>query len=167
MPDIFIVVTPAFNSNGKRRHDRYDAHLRDTGELICSATRQPLLDASRELLARGYDHKDVICKVTSEAPQIVTMRAIIGIAAEYDVMGEKFVRRKAAGPDASHKNRTQVAHSSNRVAATRRQSDVARFPRHPKPPGGIPAIQEEHNRDSQHQQGFPGVRFPAPSSRRA
>jgi hypothetical protein len=101
MSDIFIVTTPAFGRTGKRKHERFDTYLRDTGELICIATRQPLLDASRVLLARGYDPKDVICKVTSEAPQIVTMRAIIGIAAQYDVMGEKFVRRKAAGPDAS------------------------------------------------------------------
>ena len=115
MSDIFIVVTPAFDRTGKHKHERFDAYLRDTGELICTETRQPLLDASRELLARGYDHKDVICKVTSEAPQIVTMRAIIGIAAQYDVMGEKFVRRKAAGPDASHKNRTQQAGTKNKT----------------------------------------------------
>ena len=111
MSDIIIVVKPAFDRTSKRKHERFDAYLHDTGQLICSATRQPLLDASRVLLARGYDPKDVICKVRSEAPQIVTMRAIIGIAAQYDVMGEKFVRRKAAGPDAPHKNRTQVAHS--------------------------------------------------------
>jgi hypothetical protein len=97
MPHIYIVVTPAFSRTGKRKHEQFAAYLRDTGELICTATRQPLLDASRELLARGYDPKDVICKVRSEAPQLVTMRAIIGIAAQYDLMGEKFVRRKAAG----------------------------------------------------------------------
>jgi hypothetical protein len=68
MSDIFIVVTPASNSNGKRRHDRHDAHLRDTGELICSATRQPLLDASRVLLARGYDPKAVISKPINHSP---------------------------------------------------------------------------------------------------
>jgi hypothetical protein len=111
MPDIYIVVTSAFSRTGKRKHEQFAAYLRDTGELICTATCQPLLDASRELLARGYDPKDVICKVRSEAPQLVTMRAIIGIAAQYDVVGEKFVRRKAAGPDASHKNRSQFAHS--------------------------------------------------------
>ena len=159
MPDIFIVVTPAFNSNGKRRHDRYDAHLRDTGELISSATRQPLLDASRELLARGYDPKDVIRKVRSEAPQIVTMRAIIGIAAQYDVMGEKFVRRKAAGPDASHKNRTQVAHSSDRVVATRRQSDAARFPRHLKPRRAASGIKRSTTVTDNTNKVFPGFAF--------
>jgi hypothetical protein len=42
MPDIFIVATPAIDSMGKRKHDRFDAYLRNTGERICSATRQPL-----------------------------------------------------------------------------------------------------------------------------
>jgi hypothetical protein len=117
MSDIFIIVTPAFDRTGNRKHERFDAYLRNTGELICTATRQPLLDASRELIARGYDPKAVICKVRSEAPQIETMRAIIGVAAQYDVVGEKFVRRKAAGPDASHKNRTELAHYPRRSVA--------------------------------------------------
>jgi hypothetical protein len=46
MPYIHIVVAPAFHRTGKRKHERFDAYLRDTGELICTATRQPLLDAS-------------------------------------------------------------------------------------------------------------------------
>jgi hypothetical protein len=62
MSDIYIVVTPAFIRTGKRKHEQFDAYLRDTGELICTATRQPLLDASRELLARGYDPQGGICK---------------------------------------------------------------------------------------------------------
>jgi hypothetical protein len=86
MSDIFIVVTPAFDRTGKHKHERFDAYLRDTGELICTETRQPLLDASRELLARGYDPKDVVSKGS--------MRAPIGVAAQYNVMGERFVRRK-------------------------------------------------------------------------
>jgi hypothetical protein len=37
--------------------------------------------------------------VSVDAPAVVRMRAPIGVAAQYDVMGEKFVRRKrAAGP---------------------------------------------------------------------
>jgi hypothetical protein len=117
MSNIFIVVTPALDQAGKRKHDRFDANLRDTGELICEATRQPLLDACRELLARGYDPKDVICKVRSDEPDVVTMRTTIGTGAQFDVMGEKFVRRKAAGPDASHKNRTKVADSPDPVVS--------------------------------------------------
>ena len=80
--------------NGRRLHDRVDAYLCDTGELICKATRQPRLDSARALLDRGYLPTDIISKVWARAPHIVTMRAPIGVAAQYDVMGEKFVRRK-------------------------------------------------------------------------
>jgi hypothetical protein len=99
MTEITIVVSPAFDNRGKRRHDRFDARLQSSDEVICEATRQPLLDASRELLRRGADPNATICKVHASAPAVVTMRARIGVAAQYDVMGEKFVRRKpAAGP---------------------------------------------------------------------
>jgi hypothetical protein len=99
MTEITIVVSPAFDHRGKRRHDRFDARLQGGDEVICEATRQPLLDASRELLRRGADPTATICKVHASAPAVVTMRAPIGVAAQYDVMGEKFVRRKpAAGP---------------------------------------------------------------------
>ena len=60
---------------------------------ICEATQQPMLDASRVLLRRGMDPTTTIYKVRVDAPTIVTMRAPIGVAARYDVMGEKFVRR--------------------------------------------------------------------------
>jgi hypothetical protein len=51
------------------------------------------------LLRRGVDPSTTICKVHASAPAVVTMRASIGLAAQYDVMGEKFVKRKpAAGP---------------------------------------------------------------------
>jgi len=97
MTEITIVVSPAFDNRGKRRHDRFDARLSD--EVVCEATRQPLLDASRKLLRRGADPNATICKVRASAPAVVTMRAPIGVAAQYDVMGEKFIRRKpAAGP---------------------------------------------------------------------
>jgi hypothetical protein len=99
MTEITIVVSPAFDNRGKRRHDRFDARLQSSDELICEATRQPLLDASRELLRRGADPNATICKVRASEPAVVTMRARIGVAAQYDVMGEMFVRRKpAAGP---------------------------------------------------------------------
>jgi hypothetical protein len=99
MTEITIVVSPAFDNRGKRRHDRFDVRLQGSDEVICEATRQPLLDASRELLRRGADPNATICKVRASEPAVVTMRARIGVAAQYDVMGEKFVRRKpAAGP---------------------------------------------------------------------
>jgi hypothetical protein len=99
MTEITIVVSPAFDHRGKRRHDRFDARLQGGEEVVCDATRQPLLDASRELLRRGADPTATICMVHASAPAVVTMRAPIGVAAQFDVMGEKFVRRKpAAGP---------------------------------------------------------------------
>ena len=96
MTEITIVVSPAFNNRGKRRHDRFDVRLQGSDEVICEATRQPLLDASRELRRRGADPNATICKVRASEPAVVTMRARIGVAAQYDVMGEKFVRRKPA-----------------------------------------------------------------------
>jgi hypothetical protein len=97
--EITIVVSPAFDHRGKRRHDRFDARLQGGEEVISEATRQPLLDASRELLRRGADSSATICMVHASAPAVVTMRAPIAVAAQYDVMGSAFVRRKpAAGP---------------------------------------------------------------------
>jgi hypothetical protein len=94
MTEITIVVSPAFDRRGKRRHGRFDVRLQGGVEIICEATQQPLLNASRALLLRGADPTTVICKVRDDAPTIVTMRAPIGVAAQYDVMGEKFVRKK-------------------------------------------------------------------------
>jgi hypothetical protein len=100
MTEILIVVSPAFDHRGKRRHDRFDARLQGgDDEIICEATRQPLLDASRELLRRGADPTATICMAHASAPAVVTMRAPISVAAQFDVMGSAFVRRKpAAGP---------------------------------------------------------------------
>jgi hypothetical protein len=96
MTEITIVVSPAFDKRGKRRHGRFDVHLQGNNEVICEATQQPLLDASRVLLRRGADPTTTICKVRADKPTIVTMRAAIGVAAQYDVMGEKFVKRRPA-----------------------------------------------------------------------
>ena len=96
MTQIIIVVSPAFDHRGKRRHDRFDARLQGGEEVLCEATRQPLLDASRELLRRGADPTATICMVHATAPTVATMREPIGVVAQYDVMGEKFVRRKPA-----------------------------------------------------------------------
>jgi hypothetical protein len=99
MAEIVIVITPSFDARSKRSNGRFDARLKGFEEIICKATHQPLLDASRVLLRKGVDLLTVICMVRSDAPTIVTMRAPIGVAAQYDVMGEKFVRRKPdAGP---------------------------------------------------------------------
>jgi hypothetical protein len=99
MTELAIVVSPAFDRRGRRRHDRFDAVLKDSAERIIEATRQPLLDAARVMLDRGVDPSTVICMVHSHTPTVVAMRAPIGVAGQYDVMGEKFVRRKRdAGP---------------------------------------------------------------------
>ena len=99
MTEIIIVFSPAFDHRGKRRNGCFDARLQGNDEVICEATQQPMLDASRVLLRRGVDPTTTICKVRVDAPTIVAMRAPIGVAAQYDVMGEKFVRRtRAAGP---------------------------------------------------------------------
>jgi len=99
MTEIVIVTTPSFDGHGKRRHGRFDVRLQGVDEIICEATQQPMLDASRALMRRGVDPSTTICKIRADAPIVVTMRAPIGVAARFDVMGEKFVRRKpAAGP---------------------------------------------------------------------
>jgi hypothetical protein len=94
MTEIVILVSPSFDHRDKRRNDRFDARLKDTDEVICMATRQPVLDASRVLLGRGHDPSTKICMAYAHAPTAITSWAIIGAAAQYDVMGEKFVRRK-------------------------------------------------------------------------
>lgn len=96
MTEIIIVASRSFDRRGKRRHDRFDARLKGGAEAICVATRQPLLDASRVLLSRGFDPSTVLCMVHSLAPAVVTMRAAIGVAGLYDVMGSAFVRRNPA-----------------------------------------------------------------------
>lgn len=93
-PDVIILISLAFNDRSQRLHDRFDAHIRDTGELLCRATRQPLLDCSRALLARGCNETDIIGMVWAHAPQTIAMTAVIGQAARYDVLGGKFVKRK-------------------------------------------------------------------------
>ena len=94
MTELTIIVAPAFDRCGKRRHGRFDVRLQGVDEIICEATQQPMLDASRVLMRRGVDPSTTICKVRADALTIVTMRAPVGVAAQYDVMGEKFVRRK-------------------------------------------------------------------------
>jgi hypothetical protein len=94
MTEITILVSPAFDRRGKRRHDRFDARLKDGDDVVCEATRQPLLDSSRVFLGKNFCPSSAICMVHAHAPAVVAMRAQIGVAARYDVMCEKFVRRK-------------------------------------------------------------------------
>jgi hypothetical protein len=99
MTELIIIVSPAFRRCGKRRHGHFDIRLQGATEVICEDTQQPLLDAASIILQRGVDPSTVICKMRSDAPTAITMRAPIGVAAQFDVMGEKFVRRKpGAGP---------------------------------------------------------------------
>ena len=95
MMEIVIVTTPSFEAHGKRRQGRFDVRLKDSDEIICEATQQPLLDEARIMLRRGVEPSTIICKVRSDAPMVVTMRTPIGVAAQYDVMGEKNDLRKS------------------------------------------------------------------------
>jgi hypothetical protein len=63
MTELTIVVSPAFDRRGKRRHGRFDVRLQGGDEVICGATQQPMLDASRVLPRRGVDPTTTICKV--------------------------------------------------------------------------------------------------------
>jgi hypothetical protein len=38
MSEITIVVSPAFDNRGKRRHGRFDVRLQRNAEVICEAT---------------------------------------------------------------------------------------------------------------------------------
>jgi len=91
--EVTIVVTPAFDRNGKRRRELFEVRLRNHPELICISA-QPLLDCSRILLRAGFKESTVLMQVRSGSPQHISMRARIGIAAQYDVMGDRLVRRK-------------------------------------------------------------------------
>jgi hypothetical protein len=48
-----ITIAPAFDRAGNRLYGRFDARLGD--RLLVARTRQPLLDAARELIALGFD----------------------------------------------------------------------------------------------------------------
>jgi hypothetical protein len=62
MTKLTIVVLPAFDYRGKRRHDRFDARLQSGDEVICQAA-QRLLDGSFKLRRRGADPTASICVV--------------------------------------------------------------------------------------------------------
>jgi len=118
MPDTIIVVSPALDETGKRHHDRFDAYLQSDLTLVARKSRQPLLDSSRELLRLGYDPTVTVGMVWSHSPTKVTLKAPIGVAAQYDTMGERFVRRKEPvqaspmskpdGPKTQHRTRSSI-----------------------------------------------------------
>jgi hypothetical protein len=90
---VTIVVTPAFDRMGRRRHELFEARLKNRDQLIC-VSAQPLLDCCRILLQAGYNGTAVLKKVHASNPDRVTLSAPIQIGARFDVMGDRFVRRK-------------------------------------------------------------------------
>lgn len=61
--------------------------------MIC-VSAQPFLDASRVLLEGGADPTTVLTMVHANAPTTIALKGPIGVAAQFDVMGARFVRRK-------------------------------------------------------------------------
>jgi hypothetical protein len=88
-----IVVTPAFDSNGSRRHELFEARLLGHEEIICISA-QPLLDCSRILLQAGFQGSAMLKMVHGRSPQVIALSGRIEDAAQLDVMGARFVRRK-------------------------------------------------------------------------
>jgi hypothetical protein len=89
--ELRLVVSPAFDGRGRRRHEQFEARL--SGDVLC-VSRQPLLDAARALLNRGMDPSTVLAKVHADNPSVVTLKSPVGVAATLDVMGTRFVLRK-------------------------------------------------------------------------
>jgi hypothetical protein len=94
--EIRIITSPAFDSQGRRRHEHVEVRLAAGGEVLL-VSRQPLLDAARYFLTQGADPATVLTKVHGDKPDVVTMKSTIGLAAQYDVLGSRFVRRKPPG----------------------------------------------------------------------
>jgi hypothetical protein len=89
---IKIVLRPAVDRRGRRKPGCCFVYY--DGAHICTST-QPLLDASRILIARGLDPATPIEMTRDIQPTLVLLSSTIGRAAQYDVMGDKFVRRKS------------------------------------------------------------------------
>ena len=89
-----ILIKPAFDPRGKRLRNYYEVRLLGDREIIC-ISRQPLLDASRVLMKLGADPSAKISMAYDVAPERITLRGVVGIAAQYDVMGSRLVRRKS------------------------------------------------------------------------
>ena len=91
--EVTIVVSPAFDGGGRLRQGFFEARLLGHSEIICVSS-QALLDCSRLFLSAGFKPTAVIKKVRHDSPRLVSMSARIAIAARYDVMGDRFVRRQ-------------------------------------------------------------------------
>jgi hypothetical protein len=91
--DIVVVITPAYDRHGRRRHEKFEARRRHCDAIICISA-QPLLDVSRIFLSAGADPATRISLVHSNRPEQVALIASIGAAAEYDVMGTRYIKRK-------------------------------------------------------------------------
>ncbi len=89
-----ILIKPAFDRRGKRLRNYYEVRLLGDREIICVST-QPLLDASRVLIKFGADPSAKISMAYERTPERIALRGVVGIAAQYDVMGSRFVRRKS------------------------------------------------------------------------
>jgi len=126
-----IVVTPAFDSNGSRRHELFEARLLGHEEIICISA-QPLLDCSRTLLEAGFKGSAMLRMVHVRSPHVIALSGRIEDAAQLDVMGAHFVRRKPpalmSGPT-SGGARQDEPHSTLNSKTPRCPSDKAGRPR--------------------------------------
>lgn len=91
---IRIVVAPAPDRQGRTRYGAFEARIEGSSELLAVSTK-PFIDSARRLIAIGTDPATTLELVHAAAPTTVALRAGIGVAARYDVMGGKFVRRTA------------------------------------------------------------------------
>jgi hypothetical protein len=102
-PTAIIITAPAFDNTGKRLHGRFAAILE--GRQLC-VSREPLLAASRILLAEGMDPATPIIK-RHAGSDFDAMRSTIGEAAKWTVReneteGPYFVPYRAFPRDAVH-----------------------------------------------------------------
>lgn len=91
--ELRIVVSPAFDQSGRRRHEKFEARLSGDSQVLC-VSRQPLLDAARALLKHRMEPSTVLAMVHAGNPSVVAIKSPIGVAAARDVMGTRFVHRK-------------------------------------------------------------------------
>ena len=97
---LHIIISPA-DGNGKRLHGRFVATL--AGRQLCTS-REPLLDASRVLLAEGVAPETPIA-ARHAGTGFDAMTSTVGAAAKWTVReneteGPRFVRWKAFSRDA-------------------------------------------------------------------
>jgi hypothetical protein len=76
-----VLVTPHVTRNTHR--DAFDVAL--DGEVIVTATRQPLFDSARRLLARGFDPRAMLTIRHAGAPHDSFVPIAVGEAAKWTV----------------------------------------------------------------------------------